>query len=82
MNHLIYYCIDIIPPLGAGESIETAQEMAARDGLKRLFHTEDCMKALPFGRQLANIQKRIIESEKRANVSLNEWTSSKATLSN
>ncbi|XP_023349039.1 39S ribosomal protein L44, mitochondrial [Eurytemora carolleeae] len=31
----------------AGESVEVAEEMAARDALRRLFKTTDCMKPLP-----------------------------------
>jgi hypothetical protein len=62
---------------GAGENIETAKEMAARDGLKRLFHTEDAMKALPFGRQLKPILEKITKLENSPNISLDKWTSEK-----
>nr|CAG4636529.1 EOG090X0DYO [Eubosmina coregoni]SVE70071.1 EOG090X0DYO [Eubosmina coregoni] len=60
---------------GTGESIETAQEMAARDALKRFFSTEDSMRALPFGRQLKKIQEKITQLEFNPNIALNEWTS-------
>ena len=66
--------------LGTGESLEIAQEMAARDGLKRLFHTKDSMKALPFGRQLKDVQPKIAQLENAPNVPLNEWTSSKFSV--
>lgn len=61
--------------LGTGESISIAQEMAARNALKRMFGTEDSMKALPFGRQLKTIQSKIISLESQPNVSLSQWTS-------
>ena len=64
-----------IATLGTGESIETAQEMAARDALKRFFSTEDSMRALPFGRQLKKIQEKITQLEFNPNIALNEWTS-------
>jgi hypothetical protein len=51
--------------------------MAARDGLKRLFHTEDAMKALPFGRQLKPILEKITQLENSPNISLDKWTSDK-----
>ena len=62
---------------GAGENVETAKEMAARDGLKRLFHTEYAMKALPFGRQLKPILEKITKLENSPNISLDKWTSDK-----
>nr|CAG4647418.1 EOG090X0DYO [Megafenestra aurita]SVE92663.1 EOG090X0DYO [Megafenestra aurita] len=62
---------------GAGESVETAQEMAARDALKRLFNTENSMNALPFGRQLKNIQSKIAQFELRPNLPLSQWTTEK-----
>nr|SVE77263.1 EOG090X0DYO [Daphnia lumholtzi]SVE77875.1 EOG090X0DYO [Daphnia lumholtzi]SVE78505.1 EOG090X0DYO [Daphnia lumholtzi] len=62
---------------GAGESLEVAKEMAAREALKKLFHTEDSMRALPFGRQLKNIQSKIAQLENQPNVQLSEWISKK-----
>jgi len=59
---------------GAGESLEIAQEMAARNGLKSFFHTDDSMRALPFGRQLQKSQKKMTQHENSPNVSLHEWT--------
>nr|CAG4642056.1 EOG090X0DYO [Eurycercus lamellatus] len=64
---------------GAGESVEIAQEMASREALKRFFHTEDSMRALPFGRQLAAIQSKVVKLENHPNISLNEWTSDKTS---
>nr|CAG4646587.1 EOG090X0DYO [Macrothrix elegans] len=62
---------------GAGENLDVAQEMAARDALKRFFRTEDSMKALPFGRHLKNMQLKIAQSENNPNISLSEWSSAK-----
>nr|CAG4640385.1 EOG090X0DYO [Daphnia pulex]SVE85142.1 EOG090X0DYO [Daphnia pulex] len=64
---------------GAGESLEIAKEMAAREALKQLFHTEDSMKALPFGRQLKNIQSKIVQLENQPNLPLSKWISEKVT---
>lgn len=51
--------------------------MAARDALKRLFNTENSMNALPFGRQLKNIQSKIAQFELRPNLPLSQWTTEK-----
>nr|CAG4649700.1 EOG090X0DYO [Scapholeberis mucronata]SVE93891.1 EOG090X0DYO [Scapholeberis mucronata] len=59
---------------GGGESVEIAQDMAARDALKRFFHTDDAMKALPFGRQLKSIQSKIAELENQPNLPLSQWS--------
>nr|CAG4643511.1 EOG090X0DYO [Ilyocryptus agilis] len=75
--HVGIYSDKIFIAEGAGESLEIAQEIAARDALKRLFHTEDSMKALPFGRQLKAFKSKIEQLENHPNVSLNEWTSTK-----
>jgi large subunit ribosomal protein L44 len=69
----------IILHTGAGESLEIAKEMAAREALKQLFHTEDSMKALPFGRQLNNIQSKIVQLENQPNLPLSKWISEKVT---
>nr|SVE81592.1 EOG090X0DYO [Daphnia magna] len=62
---------------GAGESLEVAKEMAAREALKKFFRTEDSMRALPFGRQLKNIQSKIAQLENQPNIPLSEWISEK-----
>nr|CAH0100667.1 unnamed protein product [Daphnia galeata] len=64
---------------GAGESLEIAKEMAAREALKHFFHTEDSMKALPFGRQLKDIQSKIAQLENQPNLPLSKWISDKVT---
>nr|CAG4650499.1 EOG090X0DYO [Sida crystallina] len=66
---------------GTGENVQVAQEMASRDALKRLFLTDDAMKALPFGRQLKSMRGKIVECESRPNISLSEWTLEKAARS-
>lgn len=58
--------------------MEIAQEMAARNGLKKLFHTDDSMRALPFGRQLKELQQKIKDLENTPNVSLHEWALDKS----
>ena len=63
--------------VGIGENVETAQEMAALDALKRLFLTDDAMKALPFGRQLKPLEEKMIQCEKQPNMSISDWTSDK-----
>ncbi len=60
-----------------GESLEVAQELAAREALKSFFHTDDSMRALPFGRQLKNIQSKITQLENQPNLPLSQWTSNK-----
>ena len=65
--------------LGSGESLEIAQEMAAREALKKFFETEDSMKALPFGRQLKAVQSKVVKLEHRPNVPLNEWSLAKVS---
>nr|SVE76031.1 EOG090X0DYO [Daphnia hispanica] len=62
---------------GAGESLEIAKDMAAREALKHFFHTEDSMRALPFGRQLKNIQAKITQLENKPNLPLSKWISEK-----
>ena len=59
--------------LGYGESVSTAAEMAARDALKRLFHTTENMKPIPFTLDVGAVSN----AEFRKNVSLNDWTSAK-----
>lgn len=69
----------VIYDTGAGESLEVAKEMAAREALKHFFHTEDSMRALPFGRQLKNIQSKIAQLENQPNLPLSKWISEKVT---
>lgn len=54
-----------------------AKETAAREALKSFFHTEDSMRALPFGRHLKSIQSKIAQLENKPNIPLSEWTSTK-----
>ncbi len=75
----IFYLVYFSICAGAGENIEIAQEMAALDGLKRLFHTEDAMKALPFGRQLKSLQGKVTSCENKPNLRLSEWSSEKVS---
>lgn len=53
--------------------------MAAREALKSFFHTEDSMRALPFGRQLKDIQSNIVKLEDKQNIPISEWTAEKFT---
>jgi len=54
--------------LGSGESVDTAYEMAARDTLRRLFHTTEAQLLIPFDLILKpQLQNQI------PNVSIMEW---------
>lgn len=59
--------------IGYGESVFTAVEMAARDALKRLFHTTENMKPIPFTLDVGAMSN----VEFRQNVSVNDWTNAK-----
>jgi len=59
--------------LGYGESVSIAVEMAARDALKRLFHTTENMKPISFTLDVGAVSN----AEFRENVSVNDWTSAK-----
>lgn len=59
--------------LGYGESVSTAVEMAARDALKRLFHTTENMKPVPFTLDVGAVSNDLF----RKNVSVNDWTNTK-----
>ena len=59
--------------LGYGESVSTAVEMAACDALKRLFHTTENMKPIPFKLDVGALSN----TEFRQNVSVNDWTNAK-----
>nr|CAG4638065.1 EOG090X0DYO [Chydorus sphaericus] len=77
--HVAVYCDKVYIAEGSGESLEIAQEMAAREALKKFFETEDSMKALPFGRQLKAVQSKVVKLEHRPNVPLNEWSLAKVS---
>lgn len=59
--------------LGYGESVSTAVEMAARDALKRFFHTTENMKPISFTLDVGAVSN----TEFRQNVSVNDWTNAK-----
>lgn len=44
---------------GSGESIEIAEEMAARDGLRRLFGTGEDSSPLPYGEKARQFSDKI-----------------------
>lgn len=46
---------------GGGESVEIAEEMAARDALKRLFGTTEDAAPLPFGNRARRSIKQVNE---------------------
>lgn len=60
---------------GFGESIEIAQDMAARDALRRLFHTRENMRPLPFNSQ-PNLAV-VTQKADKPNLSIDEWNSAK-----
>nr|CAG4641219.1 EOG090X0DYO [Eulimnadia texana] len=62
---------------GFGESVEIAQEMAARDSLRRLFSLEDNALALPLGRQAQNLKSQAAKAEGQPNISVSQWSSEK-----
>lgn len=76
--HVAVYSDKTFVASGTGESVEIAQEMAALNGLKKLFHTEDSMRALPFGRQLKGLESKIKDHESTPNISIHEWTVDKS----
>lgn len=59
--------------IGYGESISIAIEMAAHDALKRLFHTTENMKPIPFTMDVGAMS----DDESKRNVSINDWSSAK-----
>jgi hypothetical protein len=59
--------------VGYGESISIAVEMAAHEALKRLFHTTENMKPIPFTMDVGAMS----DDKSKQNVSLNEWSSAK-----
>ncbi|KDR19986.1 39S ribosomal protein L44, mitochondrial [Zootermopsis nevadensis] len=59
--------------LGYGESISIAVEMAAHDALKRLFHTTENMKPIPFTVDVRSMSY----DESKWNTSVNDWSSAK-----
>lgn len=58
---------------GYGESISIAVEMAARDALKRLFHTTENRKPIQFTLDVGAMS----DDESKRNVSINDWSSAK-----
>ena len=57
-----------------GESTEIAEEMAARDALKRIFRfDETSSKPLPFGRETKQMKAR------DSNLTIEEWKSKNVT---
>merc|ERR1711874_346356 len=57
-----------------GESTEIAEEMAARDALKRIFHfDETSSNPLPFGRDTKQMKA------KDSNLTIEEWKSKNVT---
>lgn len=44
---------------GSGENLDVAEEMAARDGLRRLFGTDEGAAPLPFGDRARKLSKDI-----------------------
>ncbi|XP_046663674.1 39S ribosomal protein L44, mitochondrial [Homalodisca vitripennis] len=62
------YCNKELVGMGFGESIPVAKEVAAMDALKRLFHTTERAKPIPFDLVLASDKK-----EPFANISIEDW---------
>ncbi|KAG8230877.1 hypothetical protein J437_LFUL011518 [Ladona fulva] len=60
---------------GFGESAAVAEDMAARDALRRLFHTPENMKPLPFIKRPKS--KDVSARAEDSNPSVDEWTSNK-----
>jgi hypothetical protein len=58
---------------GYGESVSIAVEMAAQDALKRLFHTTENMKPIPFTMDVGAMS----DDKPKQNVSVNDWSSTK-----
>lgn len=54
--------------IGFGETVDIAHEMAARDGLRRLFDTSDNI-LLPFNLELDQLCTSTVK-----NVSVKEWS--------
>ncbi|XP_071448856.1 large ribosomal subunit protein mL44 [Hetaerina americana] len=59
---------------GFGENVEIAQDMAARDALKRLFHTRDNMRPLPFNQQPSS--NHVMQMTDKPNISMDNWAMS------
>lgn len=62
------YCDKQLIGIGFGESINIAQEMAARDALKRLFKTTDRDKPIPYDLKLSPTSNHPF-----ANLSIEDW---------
>ncbi|CAG0895410.1 unnamed protein product [Darwinula stevensoni] len=70
------YSDQILIGQGPGESLEIAEEMAARDALRRLFHLEDSASPLPFGKQGQDLP---VPHADKPNLPATKWTSLEAT---
>jgi large subunit ribosomal protein L44 len=61
---------------GPGETLDTAEEMAARDALKRMFRTTDKQTPLPFGSEGRKLN--LDQFMNRTSPGLEDWTGSLA----
>lgn len=61
--------------VGPGESILIAEEMAARNALRRLFHLTDRKAPLPFGKKGHEFEVK----DEVPNVNISEWTTELAS---
>lgn len=62
---------------GPGETVEAAQEMAARDAIRRLFATRENMAPMPFGKKIAEFKELRARFDK-PNIDINQWTKQRA----
>lgn len=67
-NILIFFLINCFY-LGAGETIDIATEMAARESLKRLFHTTESDSPIRY--DVTDVGTQV------TNITLDEWSSEK-----
>lgn len=58
--------------LAPGETAEIAEEMAARDALRRLFRTDDARKPMPLGDDLENVTPK-----EAPNPEISDWSEDK-----
>lgn len=69
--HIGVYCDKELIGQSPGESVEIAQDMAARDCLRRLFRFDDASTPIPFGKMDAQLLKFT------PNSSISEWSEHK-----
>ena len=69
--HIGVYCDKELIGQSPGESVEIAQDMAARDCLRRLFRFDDASAPIPFGKMDAHLLKFT------PNSSISEWSEHK-----